>query len=118
MDAFFSARASLVRGLGESCIEVAGLARLADRAAERFHIARALQLGQVVLMPLDLVFVTGDRPPRLFGLAAQLGKLLTQLRMIIGSSARSRSDLGLDRAPPDRPSSRRMRLAWCSESSR
>ena len=68
----------LAPGLGEPRIQVAGLASLADRAAEPFDIAGDLQLGQLLLMPVDLGVMPDDRSLRLLGLSAQLGELLTQ----------------------------------------
>ena len=68
----------LALSLGEPRIEVAGLASLADRAAEPFDIAGDLQLGQLLLLPVDLGVMPDDRLLRLLGLPAQLGELLPQ----------------------------------------
>ncbi len=78
----------LAAGLGEPRIQVAGLAGLADHAAERFDVLRFFQVGELLLLSLDLVLMTGDRLPRLFRLAAKLGELLSQSaddRRLIGA---------------------------------
>ena len=113
---FFLGTGEFAASVGEPRIQVAGLASLADRAAEWFDIERSFQVGQLFFLALDLVFMPGDRPPRFFGLTASWANCCPSPRMTNGSSTRGAV---ASRPHPDRsyaPRSRRTRRAWCSAS--
>ena len=76
--AFFCARVSFTTGFGKSRIEVAGLASLADRPAEWFHIGWLFQVGPLFFLAFDLIFMPGNCFPRFLSLTAQLGEPLSQ----------------------------------------
>ena len=63
---------------GKTCINFAGLTRVANCPAERFDVPGLFQLGPFRIELLDLVLMTGDRPLCLVSLTTQLGKPLSQ----------------------------------------